>query len=270
MSPRPSVVLVDDDVDTREMYQWSLEARGFVVSGAGTVAQAIAAAEHRRPDVIVTDFTLPGEDGFALASHLRASDGLADTPLVLVSGRAFVSGSGERALELFDRVLLKPVLPDDLIGEIVPLLLDRSTARLQRQVRAIRDRVRGVPRGSTVGRVLEAVDAIVGGSEAPAALLADGTARYIGVNDAACELTGRSRDQLLELTVWDLTPRLAVAEGQRQWAHFVERGTLSGDYRLWTPDGVEVAATYAAAANVLPGCHLSLLQRVPPALVVEF
>ena len=268
-TPPAYIVLVDDDADTREMYAWSLEARGFEVAGAGTVAQAIERADARRPDLIVTDFTLPGEDGFMLASRIRASRTLADTPMVLVSGRAFVAGSGERALELFDRVLLKPVMPDDLIGEIVPLLVDRTAARLQRQVRAVREQVRRVPHGSGVDRILEAVSEVAGPAAPPAALLADGSAHYIAANEAACDLTGRSRDELLGMSVWDLTPQVEVADGRRQWAQFVEYGALSGDYRLRTAGGIEVPAKYAAAAHVLPGCHLSLLLPVPSPLVAE-
>jgi len=97
--------------------------------------------------------------------------------------------------------------------------------------------------------------------------LANGAAQYIGVNEEACRLTGRSRDQLLEMSVWDLTPQIALADGQREWANFVARGMLTGAYRLNTPEGSAVDATFAAAANILPGCHLSLLNRLPTALV---
>ena len=267
MTTRPSVLLVDDDEDTREMYAWSLEARGFEVAVAGTASRAFTLAEARRPDVIVTDFTLPGEDGFVLAQRVRSAAHIGETPMVLVSGRAFVAGSGERAMEMFDRVMLKPVLPDDLIGEIVPLLLDRNATRLERQLRAVTDRARRIPYGSGVGRVMEAIVEIAGAEPPPAAFLADGSAHYIAVNEQACELTGRSRVQLLGMNVWDLTPQIGIADGRRDWARFVARGSLAGAYQLRSPDGIAIDATFAAIANVLPGCHLSLLNRLPSALV---
>ena len=266
MRNRPVVLMVDDDIDTREMYAWSLEARGFEVVCAETAARGVELAERHRPDVIVTDFTLPGEDGFALASRVRACDALADTPMALVSGRAFVGDSGERAMQLFDRVLLKPVLPDQLIADIVPLVLDRAAAQLQRQLRDVRSRLRDVPRTSDVSRVLTVVTEVAADGDTPAALLADSAAHYIAANDAACVLTGRSREELLSLSVWDLTPQIAVADGREAWARFVESGNLSGAYVLRTPSGCEVEARFAASANILPGCHLSLLQSVPPAL----
>jgi CheY-like chemotaxis protein len=268
MKNTPTVLLVDDDVDTREMYAWSLELRGFRVLAAGSVTQAAALAAAQRPDAIVTDFTLPGEDGFKLAERIRASAALNEIPLVLVSGRAFVAGTGDRALELFDGVLLKPVLPDQLIAEIVPLMLNRAAATLQRQLGDVRQRIARIPTGSAVGRVLSAVDEL-SGQGAPAALLADSDARYIGVNDAACALTGRSRQELLSLNVWDLTPAIAVDRGRVQWAQFVSSGSLTGAYRITGPSGVPINASFAAFAHILPDCHLSLLSPVPPALIQD-
>ena len=265
MRNRPIVLFVDDDVDTRDMYAWSLEARGFEVMSAGMVGAGVTLAAQHRPDVIVTDFTLPGEDGFALATRVRATTGIEDTPIVLVSGRSFVGDSGTRAMQLFDRVLLKPVLPDQLIDQMVPLLLDRGAAALQRQLRAVQSRLDGIPRTSDVSRVLAAVTEVADG-EPTAALLADSAAHYIAVNDAACRLTGRSREELLSLSVWDLTPQLAVPDGRQAWARFVETGALSGAYVLRTPSGTAVSARFASCANILPGCHLSLLEQVPPAL----
>ena len=266
MNDQPSVLIVDDDADTREMYGWSLEARGFDVIGAGTVAHAADLAARRRPDVIVTDYTLPGQDGLALASHIRETSALSNTPMLLVSGRAFVGTGAEDALRLFDRILIKPVLPDQLIGEIVPLMLDKTAAALERQLRDVRARLARLDHGSAAGRVMAAVDDLQDVS-APAALLADSTARYIGANDAACALTGRSRGELLSLSVWDLTPDLSQAEGRQRWAQFVTSGFSAGAYLLQGPAGGAIQALFSAAAHVLPDCHLSLLQPLPGALL---
>lgn len=263
MNDQPSVLIVDDDVDTRDMYGWSLASRGFDVIGAGTVPHAADLALRRRPDVIVTDFTLPGQDGLALAALVRESSTLSNTPMVLVSGRAFVGDSAERAVRLFDRILVKPVLPDHLIGEIVPLMLDKTAAALERQLRDVQARVAYMEHGSAAGRVMAAVDSLPDGST-PAALLADSTARYIGANDAACALTGRSRRELLAMRVWDLTPDPGQVEGQ--WAQFVMAGFSAGAYQLQGPAGGAIPALFSAAAHVLPDCHLSLLQPLPAAL----
>lgn len=269
MRDRPLVLFVDDDLDTCEMYTWSLEFRGFDVVTAARVVEGFAIAEAKRPDAIVTDFTLPGEDGFRLAERVRASDSIAATPLVLVSGRAFVGNSGERAAALFDRILLKPVLPDQLIENISAATLERSSAKLQRQLSDVRARLASIPLTSDVSRVLDAVREVAADGDMPAALLADNGAQYIGVNDAACALTGRSREELLSLHVWDLTPRLAQDDGRQAWARFVETGLLTGAYTLTAPSGKQIATHFAASTDILPGCHLSLLQSIPPALLPD-
>lgn len=227
--------MVDDDLDTREMYAWCLEARGFEVDSAATAREGADLAVTRRHDVIVTDFTLPGQDGLALAERVRASAAIAATPIVLVSGRAFVGDSGVRASELFDRILLKPVLPDQLIENIAAVMLERSAAKLQRQLHDVRVRLASVPRTSDVSRILDAVNEVAADGDTPAALLADHGSHYVAANDAACALTGRSREELLSLHVSDFKP----------------------------------PRTLVASAAVLPGYHLSLLQSIPPALICD-
>jgi len=251
------------------MYTWSLEFRGFDVVTAARVSDGLRLAESQRPDAIVTDYTLPVEDGFVLGERIRASATLAESPLVLVSGRAFVGNSGDRAAALFDRILLKPVLPDQLIENIAAATLERQSAKLQRQLSDVRARLATVPRTSDVSRVLDALREVVTDDEMPAALLTDDAAHYIAANDAACTLTERSRDELLSLHVWDLTPKEAVDGSREAWARFVESGALSGAYLLTVPSGKQVATHFAASTDIVPGWHLSLLQSIPPALLPD-
>ena len=126
MSPNPLILIVDDDVDTREMYAWCFEGRGFRVALAATVDQAIAHAAVETPDALVTDYALPGGDGFGLAETLRRAESGARATMILVSGRDFTGEPRDRALRLFDRVLLKPVLPDQLLDELLPMLGRRA------------------------------------------------------------------------------------------------------------------------------------------------
>jgi CheY-like chemotaxis protein len=120
-------LIVDDDVDTREMYGWCLESHGFRVALAATTGAALEQmARGGIPDVLITDFILPGGDGFTLADTLRRAPATSHMTMVLVSGRDFAGEARARASELFDRVLLKPVLPDDLVSELLPLMARRA------------------------------------------------------------------------------------------------------------------------------------------------
>jgi CheY-like chemotaxis protein len=122
----PLILIVDDDLDTREMYAWCLEGRGFRVTLAANADEAIAHAAVEPPDAVITDYTLPGSDGFTLAEALRHTAAAPRSAMILVSGRDFVGEPRARALDLFDRVLLKPVLPDQLLDELLPMLARRA------------------------------------------------------------------------------------------------------------------------------------------------
>ena len=92
-----------------------------------------------------------------------------------------------------------------------------------------------------------------------AILVANNHARYVDANRAATLLTGYSRPELLERSVWDLTPPSQRAGGRRQWEAFLKRGELSGHYTLKPKAGRVIRASFFAAANVLPGLHVSAL-----------
>ena len=92
-----------------------------------------------------------------------------------------------------------------------------------------------------------------------AVLVANNRGRYVHVNDEAARLTGYTHDELLRLSVWDLTPIRGRVDSRRLWREFLKHGRLSGDYELRRKDGRTIKAHYIAVTNVLPGIHVSLL-----------
>lgn len=84
------VLVVDDDPEFRRLAARVLRGWGMAVAGeAGGVADALAAAERTRPDVVIVDVGLPDGDGFSLTVRLRA---LSPAPQVVV-----VSSDGSAA-----------------------------------------------------------------------------------------------------------------------------------------------------------------------------
>jgi CheY-like chemotaxis protein len=65
------VLVVDDDPDSRQILQAVLEYGGAVVSVTTTARDALGVLERVRADVVLTDLSLPGEDGYWLVQHLR-------------------------------------------------------------------------------------------------------------------------------------------------------------------------------------------------------
>lgn len=64
------VLVVDDEPDCRFMARMVLEARGHDVVEAGNGADALAAIEQQRPDVVISDLNMPVMDGLQLRAEL--------------------------------------------------------------------------------------------------------------------------------------------------------------------------------------------------------
>ena len=93
-------------------------------------------------------------------------------------------------------------------------------------------------------------------------LIANNRAQFVDANRAATVATGYSRDELLQMAIWDLTPIPRRALGRRLWRAFLKRGTMSGRYVLRRKGGRLFEADYLAVADVLPGVHVSALAIV--------
>jgi len=94
---RLSVLVVDDDEDSRDFVAMCLEKEGMGTVQVPDGEKAVAALGASDFDVVVTDIRLPGMDGIALLRHVR--DRFGDLPVVLITGHSSVE-SAVRALRL--------------------------------------------------------------------------------------------------------------------------------------------------------------------------
>jgi signal transduction histidine kinase/ActR/RegA family two-component response regulator len=69
-----NVLVVDNDEDARDLLRKVLEQCGANVTTASSAAEALAALAQSRPDVLVSDIGMPGEDGYDLIRKVRASE----------------------------------------------------------------------------------------------------------------------------------------------------------------------------------------------------
>jgi two-component system KDP operon response regulator KdpE len=83
-SPGPTVLLVEDDLETRAALVRELSGRGYAVDEAADGRSALLRWEARRPDVVLLDLGLPDIDGVEIIKRIRRE---AATPIVILSGR---------------------------------------------------------------------------------------------------------------------------------------------------------------------------------------
>lgn len=83
--------------------------------------------------------------------------------------------------------------------------------------------------------------------------------QYVDVNQAACLLLRLSREEVLRLTIDDLTPAGLGDATAALWEAFIRDKTQTGTFELSMPDGARLRVDYSAKAEVEPGRHLSLL-----------
>ena len=117
----PVVLLVDDSLDTREMYADYLTFHGFRVVTACNGQEALIAAQEEWPAVILMDLAMPLMDGWEAIRRLRADPLTADIPIVALSAYAF--DAPDRAREAgADLCLTKPCLPPQ-VARVVRAML---------------------------------------------------------------------------------------------------------------------------------------------------
>ncbi len=119
---KPSVLLVDDSQDNREVYAEFLAGSGFMVEEAADGEEALEKAVALRPSLVIMDLTLPGLDGWETTRRLRKDPRTRHVPVVAVTGHATAEDSSSARQAGCNAFLAKPFLPDMLIAEIRRLL----------------------------------------------------------------------------------------------------------------------------------------------------
>jgi len=114
------VLIVDDELDTRDLFDRAFVAAGALTHTAASADEALGAVDRFRPDVLVADIGLPGRDGHALVRELCA---FANVPAIAVTAYASAKDEAAALSSGFARHVAKPVDPGRLV-RIVASVLD--------------------------------------------------------------------------------------------------------------------------------------------------
>jgi signal transduction histidine kinase/ActR/RegA family two-component response regulator len=116
-------LFVDDEADARELITMMLVEGGAEVRTAVTAAEALAACDEWRPDILISDIGMPGEDGYTLMKELRARESERGGHIPAIALTAFARREDRRrALSAgFESYVPKPVEPAELLAAVASL-----------------------------------------------------------------------------------------------------------------------------------------------------
>ena len=121
-----SVLVVDDEEDAREAMAVLLRQAGARVLSVASAEEALEMLERMRPDVLLSDIAMPGEDGYALIRRLREQTAVPRIPAAALTAYATLEDRAKALRAGYDEHIPKPVDPTRLIGAIALLV---ATAR---------------------------------------------------------------------------------------------------------------------------------------------
>lgn len=111
---RPSLLLVDDDATFRSVLSRALEKRGFAVTLAQSVEQALPLARANPPEYAVVDLKMEGASGLVLVQTLHELD--AATRIVVLTGYASIATAVEAVKLGATQYLAKPANADEIVA----------------------------------------------------------------------------------------------------------------------------------------------------------
>ncbi len=128
------IFCVEDDAGIRDIEVYTLQSTGFAAQGLPDGEALWAALRQQRPDLILLDVMLPGEDGVTLLRRLRARPDTADIPVIMATAKGME----------YDKVQSLDLGADDHL--VKPFGMMEMVSR----VRAVLRRARPVPTGKSL------------------------------------------------------------------------------------------------------------------------
>lgn len=113
-----TILIVEDDEDSRYVYQLILEANGFEVLTAASGTEGLRLAREHKPAAVLMDISIPGMDGWTVTRALKEDPSTASLPVIVITAHAFPEDR-EMAEEVgCDGFLTKPCEPRLVLEEV--------------------------------------------------------------------------------------------------------------------------------------------------------
>lgn len=115
----PTILVVDDEANIRELVSVYLTAAGYAVECASDGLEALARARAKRYDLVVLDIMLPGMDGAAVCSAIRADSRV---PIIMLTARDTDLDKVAMLEAGADDYVVKPFSPPEFVARVRAVL----------------------------------------------------------------------------------------------------------------------------------------------------
>jgi len=132
---REKILVADDSDMTRNMIKIGLWQQGFIVETAKDGREAYEKCLRFQPDILITDFMMPGIDGLELSTRLREKEETKSISIIMMTARANKAELARTIKMGLDAFITKPFQNDRLIVIVERLLAER---RLRREKEAMK------------------------------------------------------------------------------------------------------------------------------------
>jgi len=102
-------LIVEDNPDNMLLTRAVLRRAGYRTTEARSAEEALDLLQSCKPDLVLMDIQLPGQDGFSLTQQLRAKPELAAVPIIALSAHALIESEDEAIAAGCDGYITKPI-----------------------------------------------------------------------------------------------------------------------------------------------------------------
>lgn len=113
-----NILLVDDDADTLELMTTALTSRQASVTAVGSAEEAMKIIASRKPDVLISDIAMPGEDGYGLIARVRSLDDSQSIQAVAITAYAKEEDRDRVLSSGYQEYLAKPIELSELVSVV--------------------------------------------------------------------------------------------------------------------------------------------------------
>jgi len=116
------VLVADDEVHIVQVVAMKLRNNGFEVVTADNGSDAYKICCEEKPDIIVTDYQMPGLTGIELIEKIRGTPGFENVPVIMLTARGFAVDDEQKEKLNIAECLSKPFSPKELLSHVESVL----------------------------------------------------------------------------------------------------------------------------------------------------